>query len=123
MKITHFLFPSAFHTNPTNSQCHPIDWVEISIRGYIKINFDGTHSSFGAAAGFVIRDWSGRFIQAGTRFLEGAPIIVAKATTMRDGIHATLAAGYHHILVEGDNKVVIQAVSYTHLTLPTNREV
>jgi len=85
--------------------------------GYIKINFDDTHSSFGTAAGFVIRDWSGRFIQAGTRFLEGAPIIVAEATAMRDRIHAALAAGYHHILVEGDNKVVIHAIQ-GHIHIP-----
>ena len=109
----YFRFPSSFHTsstNSTNSQGHPTDWVEISTRGYIKINFDGTHSSSGAAAGFIIRDWVGRFIQAGTRFLEGAPILVAEATAMRDGIQSTLVAGYRNLLVEGDNKVVIQAI-------------
>ena len=113
---------------------------------YIKLNFDGTHSSSGAAAGFVLRNWVGRFLQAGTRFLEGAPILVAEATAMRDGIQAALATGCRNLIVEGDNKIVIQAiqgqihipwqiqtlirdihnmipVSYTHLTLPTNREV
>ena len=78
--------------------------------GYIKINFDGTHSSSGAAAGFIIRDWRGRFIQAGTRFLEGAPILVAEATAMRDGLQAALALGCHNLIVEGDNQIVIQAI-------------
>ena len=72
--------------------------------------FDGTHSSFGTTAGFVIRDLAGRFIQAGTWFLEGAPILVVEAIAMRDGIQAALAAGYRNLLVEGNNKVVIQAV-------------
>ena len=29
---------------------------------------------------------------------------------MRDGIQAALAAGYHNLLIEGDNRVVIQAI-------------
>ena len=81
MEITYFGLPSSLHSytiNSTHSQGHPIDWVAISTKGYIKLNFDGTHSSSGAAAGFVLRDWVGRFIQAGTRFLEDAPIIVAE---------------------------------------------
>uniref|UniRef100_A0A7C9DFJ2 RNase H type-1 domain-containing protein n=1 Tax=Opuntia streptacantha TaxID=393608 RepID=A0A7C9DFJ2_OPUST len=78
--------------------------------GYLKLNFDGTHSSSGAAAGFVLRDWRGRLIQAGTRFLEDAPILVAEATAMRDGIKAALATGSRKLLVEGDNKIVIQAI-------------
>jgi len=35
---------------------------------------------------------------------------------MRDGIQAALVASYHHMLVEGDNKVVIQAIQgYIHI--------
>uniref|UniRef100_A0A7C8YV34 RNase H type-1 domain-containing protein n=1 Tax=Opuntia streptacantha TaxID=393608 RepID=A0A7C8YV34_OPUST len=37
--------------------------------GYIKINFDGSKSSEGAAAGFVLRSWQGGFITAGTQDL------------------------------------------------------
>jgi len=40
---------------------------------------------------------------AGTRFLEHAPILVAEATAVRDGIIAALEAGYRRIAVEGDN--------------------
>ena len=46
---------------------------------------------------------------AGTRFMEYASVIVAEATTMRDGIRATLNVGYRKILVEGDNQIVIKA--------------
>jgi len=40
----------------------------------------------------------------------GAPILVAEPTGMRDGIRAALATGYHHSIVEGDSKVIIQVV-------------
>ena len=36
---------------------------------------------------------------------------------MCDGIQAALAAGYHHILVEGDNKIVIKAIQ-GHIHIP-----
>ena len=47
---------------------------------------------------------------AGSRFMENAPILVAEATAMRDGICAALQAGYRKIQVEGDNQIVIRAV-------------
>ena len=35
---------------------------------------------------------------------------------MHDGIRATLAAGYHHLIVEGDSRDIIQAVrDHTHI--------
>ena len=46
---------------------------------------------------------------AGARFLEQAPILVAEATAVRDGLIAALEAGYRRIEVEGDNQVVISA--------------
>jgi len=109
---TSVFHPHSIHlpiTPPTPKATQLIGWRSPP-GGYIKLNFDGTLSSSGAAAGFVIRDWVGRFLQAGTRFLEGAPILVAEATAMRDGIQAALATGCRHLIVEGDNKVVIQAI-------------
>ena len=47
---------------------------------------------------------------AGSRFMENAPILVAEATAMRDGICAAVQAGYRKIQVEGDNQIVIRAV-------------
>ena len=86
-----------------------IGW-ELPRGGFIKINFDGSKSSEGAAAGFVLRSWQGGFITAGTRFLEDASILVAEATAMRDGIHTALQAGFRCLEVEGDNQIVIKAV-------------
>ena len=88
---------------------HFIRW-QIPVGGFIKLNFDGTKSPAGTAAGFVLRNWQGGFVIAGTRFMEQAPIIVAEATAMRDGIRAALDAGYRKIQVEGDNQIVIKAI-------------
>ena len=49
-------------------------------------------------------------ILAGTCFLEHAPILVAEATAVRDGIITALEAGYRRIAVEGDNQIVISAI-------------
>ena len=47
---------------------------------------------------------------AGSRFMKHASVIVAEATSMRDGISAALNAGFRKILVEGDNQIVINAI-------------
>jgi len=88
---------------------HLIGW-KLPWGGFIKLNFDGTKSTAGAAAGFVLRSWQGGFIKAGTRFLECASVLVAEATALRDGISAALQAGFRKIEVEGDNQVVLKAV-------------
>jgi len=43
--------------------------------------------------------------------------MVAEATVMCDGIQAALPAGYHRILVEGDNKAVIEVIQ-GHIYIP-----
>ena len=50
---------------------------------------------------------------AGNRYLEQAPILVAEATAVRDGLKSAVEAGWRRIEVEGDNKVVINAISGT----------
>ena len=59
---------------------------------------------------YLLRSWKRGFIQAGTRFLEHASILVAEATAMRDGISAALQAGFRQLEVEGDNQIVLKAV-------------
>jgi len=99
--------PQRAHRYPHS--IHHIGW-KLPQGGFIKLNFDGTKSATGAAAGFVLRSWQGAFIKAGTRFLECASILVAEATAMRDGISAALQAGFRRIEVEGDNQIVLKAV-------------
>jgi len=113
LRTTHSSVPSSTpgsHNLPSQARSsHHIRW-KLPYGGFIKINFDGSHSSAGAAAGFVLRNWKGGFIMAGSRFMENAPILVAEATAMRDGISAALQAGYRKIQVEGDNQIVIRAI-------------
>jgi len=107
-------FPSRY-SQPSHLNHHPpkiihyIRWKSPA-GGDIKINCDGAKSPRGTSAGFIIRSWTGRMILAGTRFLEHAPILVAEATAVRDGIIAALEAGYRRLAVEGDNQVVISAL-------------
>jgi len=97
------------HTHQVPRVQQLIGW-KLPHGGFIKINFDGTKSIASAAAGFVLRSWQGGFIQAGARFLEHASILVAEATAMRDGIRIALQAGFRQMEVEGDNRIVLQAV-------------
>jgi len=97
------------HTHQVPKVPQFIGW-KLPHGGFIKINFDGTKSTAGAATRFVLRSWKGGFIQAGTCFLEHASILVAEATVMRDGIRSALQAGFHQVEVEGDNRIVLQAV-------------
>ena len=104
-------FSSSFppHTHQSPKVQRLIGW-KLPHGGFIKINFNGTKSRAGAAAGFVLRCRRGGFIQAGTRFLEHASILVAEATAMRDGSSAASQAGFRHLEVKGDNQIVLKAV-------------
>ena len=90
--------------------------------GSIKINFDGSKTLQGAAGGFILRNWEGRFIQAASFYLGGGSVLVAEATTMRNGIKAALQAGFTDIHIEGDNKILIQAVQ-GHIQVPWEIQV
>ena len=100
---------SPYHTHHSTTVPHLIGW-KLPHGGCIKINFDGSKSVAGAAASFVLRNWQGGFIKAGSRILEQASILVAEATAMRDGISAALQAGYRRLEVKGDNQIVLKAV-------------
>ena len=73
---------------PQSNRNHSLIRWQLPHGGFIKLNFDGSKSVTGAAAGFVLRSWQGGFIKGGSRFLENASILVAEATAMRDGIRA-----------------------------------
>lgn len=48
--------------------------------------------------------------------------MVAEATAMRNGIRAALQAGFTDIHIEGDNKILIQAVQ-GHIQVPWEIQV
>ena len=51
---------------------------------------------------------------SGSRFMEQASILVAKARAIRDEIKVALQANFHMIEVEWDNQIVIGAMK-THI--------
>ena len=77
------------HYTPNVKTTGIVRWIFLP-GGFIKINFEGTLSSSEAAVGYVLRDWQGRLINAGTRFMHDAPILVSKANAIQDGIKAAL---------------------------------
>ena len=78
--------------------------------GFVKINFDRSKSSQVAAGGFIIRDWVGRFLHAESFNLGAASVLMAEATVMRNGVRVAAKAGFTNIHIEGDNRILIQAV-------------
>ena len=113
-RIRHKLTHSNQPTLPPSSSRNPKQLVGIAWQrlpgGFIKVNFDGSKSSQHAAGGYVIRDWTGRIIQAGACNLGTTSILVAEATAMRNGLRAAITAGFTNIHIEGDNKILIQSV-------------
>ena len=107
--------------------------------GLFKLNFDGSLQGNSAAGGFIIRDWQGEIRALGAEHYGHTSVLLAESRALRDGLETALKAGCSRLIVEGDNALVIAAfnkeraipwriktimpVSYTHLTLPTNREV
>ena len=113
-RIRYKITQSIQSPTPPMSTRHPKKtfWVACKKppQGFIKINSDGSKSDHQASGGYVIRNWTGQFIQAGTFNLGAASILVAKATTMHTGLRAAIAAGFLDLHIKADNKVLIQAV-------------
>lgn len=78
--------------------------------GYIKINFDGSVKRGEATTGYIIRDFRGRMIKAGTTKLGEGSVLLAKAIALRNGVKATFEMGFRRLYIEGDSTCVIQAL-------------
>jgi len=97
-KLFQIYNPSS-HTPSTSrhKQSRWITWRKPPV-GFVKLNFDGSKTSQGAARGFVVRDWSGRFLQAAAFNLGAASILVAEVTAMRNALKAAIHAGFMDII-------------------------
>ncbi|XP_062005816.1 uncharacterized protein LOC133722997 [Rosa rugosa] len=84
---------------------------------FVKINFDGSISRDLAASGFIIRDHDGSPVIAATKYVGNSTTPVAEATTLRDSLIAAKDKGFTRLEVEGDSKLVIDAVNGI-VTLP-----
>ena len=78
--------------------------------GFITLNFDGSLVNSAAAAGFILRDWTGQIIKVGAANYGQTSILVAEARALQDGIEAATQAGFHKLYIEGDNRTVIPVV-------------
>ena len=76
-----------------------------------KLNFDGSVTNCSAACGFVIRDGDGRPIVAEASNAGKTTVPVAEATALRNGLVAAKQKGLRRLQVEGDSKLVIDAVN------------
>jgi len=88
---------------------HFIRWEPPS-PGRVKINFDGSCQNGLAAGGFVIRDWRGTVLKLGAASYGRASILLAEGRALRDGLQAAFLSGFRCLEIEGDNKLIIQAI-------------
>ncbi|KAM5582295.1 hypothetical protein ABKV19_002615 [Rosa sericea] len=77
----------------------------------VKLNFDGSVNGTSAAGGFVIRDVHGRPLIAATEQVGTTTVPLAEAIALRNGLVCALERGHNRIEVEGDSKLVIDAVN------------
>ncbi|KAL6202511.1 hypothetical protein ACLB2K_026219 [Fragaria x ananassa] len=113
---------AAFHFNETAlykavvgggiSQATPstIRWLPPH-NNFIKINFDGFVQGRSAAGGFIFRNNDGNVILAAAKGLGSTTIPTAEATTLRDSLVKARDRGYMNDQVEGNSKLVIDAIN------------
>nr|XP_008361388.2 uncharacterized protein LOC103425091 [Malus domestica] len=77
---------------------------------YIKINFDGLVSNSVAVGGFVVRNWDSKPILAGALNLGFVTINVVEALALREALIWARRRNLKYVVVEGDSKLVIDAV-------------
>ncbi|KAB2613285.1 hypothetical protein D8674_035601 [Pyrus ussuriensis x Pyrus communis] len=82
-----------------------------------KLNFDGSVKNNGAAGGFVIQDECGDPVLAGARSLGEVSINVVECLALRDALWMAISRGLQKIMVEGDSKLIIEAVQGTSSVL------
>ena len=63
------------------------------------------------AGGYVLRDWTGKVLKVGAANYGHTSILVAEARALKDGVSAAIQTGYRNLLIEGDNTIVIQALT------------
>ncbi|XP_004305406.1 PREDICTED: putative ribonuclease H protein At1g65750-like [Fragaria vesca subsp. vesca] len=119
---TNVVATAAFHFNETAlykavvgggiSQTTPstIRWLPPH-NNFIKINFDGSVQGRSAVGGFVFRNSDGNVILAAAKGLGSTTIPTAEATALRDNLVKARDRGYMNVQVEGDSKLVIDAIN------------
>ncbi|KAL6190194.1 hypothetical protein ACLB2K_036592 [Fragaria x ananassa] len=79
--------------------------------GRIKINFDGSVQGNSAAGGFILRTENGNSLTAASFYSGTTTVPVAEAMALRNSLICAKSRGITKIEVEGDSKLVIDAVN------------
>ncbi|KAL6133943.1 hypothetical protein ACLB2K_066176 [Fragaria x ananassa] len=77
----------------------------------VTLNFDGPIGSSSAAGGFIFRTNSGKPLVAASFNTGLSTVLVAKAMALRNSLICAKDRGFLRIKVEGDLKLVIDAIS------------
>ncbi|KAL6218551.1 hypothetical protein ACLB2K_011761 [Fragaria x ananassa] len=76
-----------------------------------KVNFDGSVTSSSAACGTIIRNSEGVPIITSSKNIGKASVPTTEASSLRDSILIAKNRGLTRIIVEGDSKIIIDAVN------------
>ena len=102
-------FPGGTPSFPHHKSYFIVRWLAPP-PSVMKLNFDGSCRGSAAAGGFILGDWRSQLLQLGSYNYGNATIMVVEARAMHDSILHTLRMGYRHIIIEGDNSMVIHAI-------------
>jgi ribonuclease HI len=86
--------------------------------GYLKCNVDASfyNTARGTGGGWCLRDHRGRFILAGTYFInERLNTMEGEAIALKEAICEVRQRGFSHIIFESDSKIVVDAITTTHV--------
>ena len=79
---------------------------------HVKLNFDGSvYNPIQAAAGFVVRNHLGNPVLAMSNNLGSLEILQAEGCALRDGLNSINPILHDSITVEGDSKILIDAIN------------
>ncbi|KAL6128126.1 hypothetical protein ACLB2K_071482 [Fragaria x ananassa] len=86
-------------------------WWSPPHSNHIKINFDESVQRRAVAGGFVFQDSEGKVLLATAKSFGNATIPTVEATALRDSLVKAKGQGCSNIQVEGDSKLVIDAIN------------
>ena len=83
-----------------------IRWIPL-INGRFKLNLDDSRIKNKSTSRWIIRDSNGTIKMVASKHIGNASIIIAKCTTLRNGMLAVKNNGFLNLEIEGDSKIVI----------------
>ncbi|XP_004306218.1 PREDICTED: putative ribonuclease H protein At1g65750-like [Fragaria vesca subsp. vesca] len=94
----------------SQNQCATIKW-QATLNYFVKINFDGSVKTNYAICGFMLRDANGRLVFAAYNRIGRSSVPIAEVVALRDGLLKAKEKRLTNVKVEGDSKLMIDAVN------------